>query len=241
MSPKSTIDWMSRRSSRSIRPSCSPASRYACATSPGVLLGVLGLFRDHDPGVAHRAQRRDQADQRERDRADGPLEQLEGRQQPDQHLLGIAPHHQQRQQVLEDDEKAGHRQQQHARVFHVVDSGQRREDDGGDGDDQAEKQADGHEQQHGIVQVGPKARRAAVALDGEAEGQPHQRREGGLDRPDIDRRKRQDHEQGNGHRPVPRGRRRLGCGGWRSIKPPSRPPRRRNRCSSRRMAPVSAS
>ena len=34
VSPKSTIDSSSRRSSRSIRPSCSPASRYACAASP---------------------------------------------------------------------------------------------------------------------------------------------------------------------------------------------------------------
>jgi hypothetical protein len=39
------------------------------------------------------------ADQRQRDRADGPL-RAASPEQPDQHLLG-SPHHRQRQQVLE--------------------------------------------------------------------------------------------------------------------------------------------
>ena len=241
MSPKSTIDWMSRRSSRSIRPSCSPASRYACATSPvsswpssACSVSTAPVWRA-GRSVAIRPTRA------QRDRADGPLEQLEGRQQPDQHLLGIAPHDQQRQQVLEHDEEPGHRQQQHAGILHVVDAGQRREDDGGDGDDQPEQQADRDEQQHRVVEVGPQARRAAVALDGEAQRQPHQRAEGGLDGPDVrswpapGRRARRGSSRGSP------GRRRLARGGWRSMSPPSRPPRRRSRCSSRRIAPVSAS
>ncbi len=101
-----------------------------------VVLAVLGRLGLHRAGVPRRAQRRDETDQAQRNRTDGPLEQFERGQEPDQHLLGIAPHDQQRQEVLEHDDEPGHRQQQHAGILRVVDSGQRREDDGGDCEDQ---------------------------------------------------------------------------------------------------------
>ncbi len=185
VSPKSTIDWMSRRSSRSMRPSCSPASRYACAASPVSSWPSACLLGLHGAGVARRAQRRDQADQGQRDRPDGPLEQLERGQQPNQDLLGVAPHDQQRQQVLEHDEEPGHRQQQHAGILHVVHTGERREDDGGHRDDQAKQETDRDKQQHRIVQIGAQASGATVALHREAQREPHQRAEGRLYGPDV--------------------------------------------------------
>ena len=177
VSPKSTIDSSSRRSSRSMRPSCSPASRYACAASPSAS-SSSGVSASDEADACR--SRRSVAMMPTRSSViglSGARDDLERRQQRDQHALGIVPDDQQRNQVLEQPEEAGNRQQQHQEVPAAVDAGPRGENDAGQRDDETEIEPHRHEQEHRVVEVGTKTRRPSIALHGQPQRQPHQRAE----------------------------------------------------------------
>ena len=87
------------------------------------------------------------------------------------------------------------RTQQHPDRREAFRSGEHGEDDGRQREDEPEHQTRRDEELNGIVEIEAEAIVAAAALDHQAQRQPHQRAERGLDGADIDRGERQKQEQ----------------------------------------------
>ncbi len=177
-----------------------------------------------------------QAHQRSGERVEEAGGEIERRQQDLERLLRVLADDEERQHVLEEQHEHGDAQQQHPDRREAFRSREHGEDDRRQRKNQPEHQACRDKELNRIVEIEADAIVAAAALDHQAQRQPHQRGERGLDRPDIDCGERQQQQEGD-HRLARSVCRR---GDVRSMRPLVSPPFLRSDISRRPIRPSSA-
>ena len=129
---------------------------------------------------------RDDAHQAAGQRVQEACGHVERRQQHLEHPLGIAPDDQERKQVLAEQDEHRDEEQQHPDRLESRASRQDRGAHRREREDDAEHQPRGNEELDRIVEVETEAIGAATALGHQAQRQPHERAERGLDGADVD-------------------------------------------------------